>query len=46
MTVSDLTQGADYLFTVAGIDAEGRVGEYSALSEILMFDGKELMPQL
>ena len=46
MTVSDLTQGGDYLFSVAGIDGEGRVGEYSALSETLMFDGKELMPQL
>ena len=42
MTVSDLTQGADYLFTVAGIDGEGRVGEYSALSERLTLDGKEL----
>ena len=29
MTVSDLTQGADYSFTVAGVNAEGRVGEES-----------------
>ena len=29
MTVSNLTQGAEYSFTVAGIDAEGREGERS-----------------
>ena len=39
MTVSDLTQGADYLFTVAGIDGGGRMGEYSAVSEMLTLDG-------
>ena len=42
MTVSDLNQGADYLFTVAGIDGQGRVREYSTLSERLTFDGKEV----
>ena len=46
MTVSDLTQGVEYSFTVAGIDEEGRVGEASASSERLTFDGKELIPQL
>ena len=42
MIVSDLTQGADYSFTVAGIDTGSRVGEESVASKILTFDGKEL----
>ena len=42
-TLSDLTQGAQYSFTVAGVYAGGRVGNYSALSEILTLDGKELI---
>ena len=46
MTVSSLIQGAEYYFTVVGIDAGGRVGEDSALSERLTLDGEELMPQL
>ena len=41
VTLSDLTQGADYIFTVAGIDVEGRVGEKSVPSKILTFDGEE-----
>ena len=40
MTVSDLTQGANYTFTVAGVDAGGRVGENSMQSKILTLDGK------
>ena len=40
MTVSDLTQGAEYYFTVAGIDTGGRMGEKSVDSEKLTFDGK------
>ena len=38
MTVSDLTQGPDYSFTVAGIDTGGRVGEESAPSQLITFD--------
>ena len=38
MTVSDLTQGAEYSFTVAGIDALGRVGERSEFAEVITFD--------
>ena len=34
MTVSDLTQGAEYSFTVAGIDTGGRMGEESASATI------------
>ena len=33
MTVSDLTKGAQYFFTVAGVDAEGRVGKESVPSQ-------------
>ena len=40
MMVLELTQGAEYSFTVAGIDAEGKVGEKSVPSEQLTFDGK------
>ena len=39
MTVSDLTQGADYSFTVAGISSRGRVGNSSVLSELITLDG-------
>ena len=42
MTVFDLTQGAEYSFTVAGVDAEGRVGEKSVTSENITLDGKKL----
>ena len=42
MTVSDLTQGAEYSFTVAGVDTGGRVGKNSVPSEKLTFDGKVL----
>ena len=42
MTVSDLVQGAEYSFTVAGIDGEGRVGEDSIVSETFALEGKEL----
>ena len=38
MTLSDLTQGADYSFTVAGVDAGGRVGEKSDLSNNVTLD--------
>ena len=40
MTVSDLTQGAEYSFTVAGVDAGGRVGEESDSSNIVTLDGE------
>ena len=40
MTVSDLTQGASYSFTVAGIDTEGRVGGDSVLAQVITLDSK------
>ena len=40
MTVSDLTQGAEHLFTVAGIDVGGRVGESSNSSTIVKLDSE------
>ena len=40
MTVSDLTQGAEYFFTVAGVDAEGREGESSDSSSSVMLDSE------
>ena len=40
LTVSDLTLGADYSFTVAGVDAEGRLGEKSALAGVITFDSE------
>ena len=38
-TVSDLDQGMKYFFTVAGVDAKGKVGEFSIPSYII-FDSK------
>ena len=35
ITLLDLTKGAEYYFIVAGVDAEGRVGEESVASEIV-----------
>ena len=35
-TLYGLTQGLEYFFTVAGVDAGERVGEYSATSNITM----------
>ena len=40
ITVSDLAQGAEYFFTVAGIDTGGRVGEKSMSSTFLMFNSE------
>ena len=37
ITVCDLTKGAEYFFTVAGVYAEGRVGEESVPSQIAKF---------
>ena len=34
--MSDLTQGIEYSFTVAGVDAGGRVGEFSVSSYIIV----------
>ena len=39
ITVSGLTQGAEYFFTVAEIDAEGRVGEESSSYNNVTLDG-------
>ena len=40
ITLSDLTQGAEYFFTVAGVDEEGRVGEESVPSQTVMLKGQ------
>ena len=40
LTLSDLTQGAEYSFTVAGVDTGRRVGNKSALAQIITFDSK------
>ena len=40
ITLSDLTQGAEYSFTVAGVDAEGRMGENSNLATIVKLDSE------
>ena len=40
VTVSGLTQGAEYSFTVAGIDTGGRVGESSVLAKFITLDGE------
>ena len=38
--ISDLTEGAEYFFTVAGVDTGDRVGKESLPSEVVTFDGK------
>ena len=43
ITLSDLMQTAEYTFTVAGVDAEGRVGEESFPSQKITLDGKKFM---
>ena len=40
LTVSDLTQGVEYSFAVAAVDAGGRVGEKSVLAEAITLDSK------
>ena len=40
LQVMNLIQGADYIFTVSGIDTGNRTGEESVLSELITFDGK------
>ena len=35
-----MTQKLDYMFTVAGVDSGGRIGESSAFSEVITLDGK------
>ena len=40
MNVSGLTRGAEYFFTVAGIDTGNRTGMNSLPSEVVTFDGK------
>ena len=40
MTVTDLTQGAEYSFTVAGMDAGGRVGDISNSSNSVKLDSE------
>ena len=38
--VSDLTQGTEYSFTVAGVDIEGRVGEESVSAQAITMDNE------
>ena len=40
MTVSDLTQGVEYSFSVAGVEAGGRVGENSVRAELITLDSE------
>ena len=40
MTVSDLTQRAEYSFSVAGVDVGGREGQKSASSTIVMLSSE------
>ena len=40
ITVSELTQRAEYYFTMVGVDIGGRVGKTSVLSESLTLDSK------
>ena len=40
MTLTDLTQGAEYISTVAGVDVEGRVGNESIPSEAITLDSE------
>ena len=42
LTLSDLVQGANYSFTVTGIDTYGRLGEESLPSDVVAFDSKAL----
>ena len=42
MTVSDLIEGAEYFFTVAGVDAEGRMGEESVPSQTFRLQSQYL----
>ena len=38
--MSDLTQRAEYSFTVAGVDAGDRVGENSMSSDVVIFNSE------
>ena len=40
MTVSDLTQGAEYTFTVAGVDAKGGIGKKNMSAETVTLDSE------
>ena len=35
-----MTQKLDYLFRVASVDSGGRIGKFSALTEVIMLDGE------
>ena len=43
LNVTDLNQGAEYSFTVAGVDAGNRIGEISAPSEFITTDSKKMI---
>ena len=40
MTVSDLTQGAEYSFTVAGVDAKDGIGKKNTLADTVTLDSE------
>ena len=40
MTVSDLTQGAEYSFSVAGVDAKGGIGNKNMSAETVTLDSE------
>ena len=40
MTVSDLTQGAEYSFSVAGVDAKGGIGKENMSAETFTLDSE------
>ena len=42
MAVPDLTQGFEYSFIVAGVDAGGRIGEKSIFSDAIIIDSESL----
>ena len=40
ITLFNMTQKLDYVFTVAGVDSGGRIGKSIAFSEVITLDGK------
>ena len=43
LNVTDLNQGAEYSFSVAGVDAGDRIGEISAPSDFITVDSKKII---
>ena len=40
ITLFNMTEKLDFMFTVAGIDSGGRIGQSSTFSEVIMLDGE------